>query len=87
MPVFHPETAGDRAELYETEPFVQMACMDVALHNGVELEDTEAEFFCLLQAIRHQFFTDMLPAYGRRYSIACVAEMSAASHIVRVQDI
>ena len=87
MSVFHPETTGDRAELHETKPFIKMPGMDVALHDGIELEDTEAELLCFLQTISHQLFADMLSAHGRGNSIARIADMPAASHVIRMQDV
>ena len=69
MPVFHSEPFGDGAKLYETKSLIQMSGMGVALHNGIELKNTESQLFCLLKAIQHQFFANMLPAHRRRNSI------------------
>ena len=64
-PVLHPESSGDCSKLNKPQPLVQMPSMDIALNNGVELENTEAKLLCGLQAVQHQFFTDMLaPACG-----------------------
>jgi len=59
MPVLHPEPSGNDTKLNETKPFIKMPGMDVALHNSVELENTEPKLLRLLQAIQHQFFTDI----------------------------
>jgi hypothetical protein len=61
--------------------------MGIALNNGIELEHTKTKLLCGLQAVQHQFFTDMLsPACGG-YSIASIADMSTATDIIGVQDI
>ena len=53
MPVLHAEPAGDGAELYETEPFIQMPGVDVAFHNSIKLKHSKSEFFTFLQTIQN----------------------------------
>jgi hypothetical protein len=62
MAIVHPETARDSAELHETEPLIQMPRMDVAFHNGVELQNAESEQLSLQQTVRDQLFADVLSA-------------------------
>ena len=62
MPILHPKATGDCPELNKTKSFIQMSCVDITLYNRIELKHTKAEIFCVLQAIKHQFFTDVLPS-------------------------
>ena len=87
MPVLHPESAGDGAKLHKAKPFIQMPSVSVALHYRIELQHPETKLFCLLQAIQHQLFADMLPANGGGNRIARVTDMPTAPDIVRMQDI
>ena len=87
MPILHPETSGDRSQLNETKPLVQMTGMDVALHYGIELQHTEPQILCNLQAVQHQFFTDMLSSARGGYCITGIANMSAASDVIGMQNI
>ncbi len=49
VPILHPESSGNRSKLNETQPFVQMPGMGIALNNGIELENMEAKILCNLQ--------------------------------------
>ena len=42
MSVFHPEASGNGPQLRKTQTFIQMSCMSITLHNGIELKNSEA---------------------------------------------
>ena len=85
--ILHPESSGDCSKLNETQSLIQMSGMNIAFHNGIELEHTETKILSVFQTVKHQFFTDMLsPACGG-YRITGIADMSASPYIIRMQDI
>lgn len=81
------KSARNHAKLCESQLFVQRQRALVALDDCVELQHAESARFALFQAVRDEFFTDMLSAHGLFDGVACVADMTAAAHIVRVQDV
>ena len=87
MSVFHAKSAGDGAQLFEAESFVEMSCVDVGGDDGVELHDTEVMGSALFQAVADEFFTDMKPAAVTADGIAGVADMSASTYIVGVENV
>ena len=65
MAVFHAEASGDGSELYESEPFVKVPCVKVALDNRIELHDPESQLFPFCQAVQDKLFADVLsPVFG-----------------------
>ena len=87
MSVFHAKAVWDNAELSKTDPFIQMSCMDITLDNCVKLKNGKADFLCLRDTIHYQLFADMLTSALSTYRVACVTNMSAAPHVIRVQDV
>jgi hypothetical protein len=81
------KSARNHTKLCESQLFVQRKCARVALDDCVELQHAESARFPLFQAVRNEFFTDMLSAHGLFDGVACVTDMTAASHIIRVQNI
>ena len=61
--------------------------MRIALNDSVELQNPEAVFCTLFQAVQNEFLTDVLTAEFGADGIACVADVSASADIVRVEDI
>ena len=62
--VFHPKSPRKSSEMHKSESFIQMAGVNIALHNGIELQNTESEPLSLLKAIQDQLFAYMLSAAG-----------------------
>ena len=87
MSVFHAKSAGDGAQLFEAEAFVEMSCVDVGDDDGVELHDTEVMGSALFQAVADEFFTDMKSTAVTADSVAGVADMSASSYIIRMENV
>ena len=73
--VLHPKAAGDGSKPHKAQPLIQMTGMEVTLHDGVELENTEAMLRGLFQAVQHQLLPDMKSAAGRTDRIAGVADV------------
>ena len=87
MSVFHAKSAGDGAQLFETESFVEVSCVDVGGDDGVELHDAEVMGGALFQTVTDEFFTDMKPTAVTVDSVAGVADMSASSYIIRMKNV
>ena len=87
MAVLHAEAAGDGAELDEAQTLIQVARMRVAGDDSVELQHAEAVRPALPQAVGHERFARVQAARGALDRVAGVADMAAATDIVRVQDI
>ena len=62
--VFHAKTSWDRAELGKTKSLVEVSGMDIALDDGVELEDAESVRLGLFKTIEDKFLADVLSATG-----------------------
>ena len=87
MSVFHAKSAGDGAQLFEAESFVEVSCVDVGGDDGVELHDAEVMGGALFQTVTDEFFTDMKPTAVTADSVAGVADMSASSYIIRMKNV
>lgn len=85
--VLQAEAAGDRADAREAELFVEAQRAVIVRDDGVELEDAKAQFAALLQAVPNQRFAHALSAQIAAHRIAGVADVAAAPHVVRVQDV
>ncbi len=85
--VLHAEALRYGAKLHKSEALVKVAGMDIALHHGIELQNTEAVELCLLKAVKHQLLTDMEPARPGSDRVACIADMAASSDIVGMENI
>ncbi len=85
--VLHAKTVWNGAELGEAKPLVEMPRMDVALYDGVELENSEPVSLRLCKAVKDEFLADVPPTAFRTDGITRVADVSAASDIVRVEDV
>lgn len=84
-PVYPAETLWYSAELPETKPFIEMTGADILRNDRIELQNSEAELFSDPERIANKRFADMLSPAGFVNGIACVADMSAASYVVRVK--
>ena len=57
-------------------------CTGVAADHRVELQNTEAQFRCLFQAVAHQRLSQPTPPGPGGHSVAGIADVAAAAHIV-----
>ena len=87
VPVFHAESTGDGAQLFEAETFIEMSCMNVGSNDGVELQDAKSMDSPLFQTVTDKFFADMKPAAVTADGIAGVADMTASSYIIWVKNV
>ena len=87
MAVFHQKAAGNCAELHKPESFVKMAGMGIAFNDGIELKNAEAVNICLVQAVLHQLFADVLSSQIASYAIGRVADMPASADVVGMKNI
>ena len=87
VPIFHAESAGDGAQLLKAETFVAVSCVDVGGNDGVELHDRKVMGSALFQAVADEFFTDMKSSAVSADGIAGVADMSASSYIIRMENV
>ena len=62
-----------------------MTGVNVGLNNSVELEYAESMLLSLFNAVQHKLLTDMKPTTDGAYCIAGIADVSAASDIIRVE--
>ena len=62
MPVFSSESAGNGSQWDKSEPFIKMPRVDVAFHDRIELQYSEAQTPAGFHAMLHQLFADMLTA-------------------------
>ena len=60
--VFHSETVRYYSQLNKADSPVKVSCMDIALHNGIELQDPESDVCGSFYAVGNEHFTDMLSA-------------------------
>ena len=77
----------NHAKPTETKPLIDMQGMNVAGYYGIELHDFETEASRHLQRMLYQLVTDVLSPPALFHGIAGVGDVTAATHIIRVQDI
>ena len=87
MAVLHAEALGDRAELGEAEPFIEMPRVDVRGDDGVELQDAKAVRLALRETVGDERLTEVQSAYRALDGIARVADMAAAALVVGMQNV
>ena len=87
MPVLHEKAIRDRAQLYKSQPLIQVSRVDIVFHDCIKLKDPEPKPFPLDQAILDQLLPDMSPPAGGTDRIAGIADMAAAAHVIGMQDI
>ena len=85
--VFVQKSARNHAKLCESQLFVQRQRPVLLLTTALNCSTRNPHVFSLCNAVLYQFFTDMLSAHRLFDGVACVADVSAASHIIRVQNI
>ena len=83
--VYPAEALGDRSELLEAEPFIEVTGMDIFRNDSIELQNAVAVFPALYERVGNKCLADMLAPAVLVNGIACVADMSASSYIVRVK--
>lgn len=86
-PVLLAEPTGDYAQLNKAEFPIQRKSAFVCPDNGIELQNTESAFFSLIDGMANKRFPDMMPSPFRSNGITGVADMSATSDIIWMQDI
>ncbi len=59
----------------------------VGSNNCIKLQNAELVFFCFLQTIKNQFFTDMQSTDIFTDSIAGITDVPTSSNIIRMKDI
>ena len=62
VPVLEQEPLGNHSKLRKAELLVELECRRVCGDNRIELQNPEADFFCLRKAILHEEFADVLAA-------------------------
>ena len=87
MPIFHAKALRNRPKLAESQSLIEMSCMNVRRNHSVELQNAKAYPLALFEGILDQKFTDMQAAAFGTDGVACIANMSAASYIVRMKNI
>ena len=85
MSFFHTETLGNLSKLCKAQTLVQMQSMAIGCYYSIKLKDAKTKFSTYFQGVLHQPFTDMQPAHTLFYGITGITDMSASSHIVRMQ--
>ena len=64
-----------------------MPCGSIAFYNSIKLQNAKAQSLCRLHTVQHQCSTDMLSPLLLIDCKAGIAYMSAATYIIRMQDI
>ena len=62
IPVLEQKALGNHAELGKAEFLVELEGRGIRRDDRVELQDPEADFLCLREAILHEEFADVLAA-------------------------
>ena len=83
--VYPAETFWDSSELLEAKSFIKMTGMDILRYDCIELQNAEAVFPALYERVGNECFADMLSPAVLVNGIACVADVTASSYIVRVK--
>ena len=83
--VFEQESLGNHAELRKAEFLVELECRRICRDNRIELQNPDADFLGLREAILYENFADMLAALVLLDRIARIRNMPAAPDIVRVE--
>lgn len=87
MAIFPQKSAGNRSQLGEAKFFIQTQRGLVALDHRVELENPKSQIFSFPKTMFYQLFADMVPSPIRMDGVTGIADMSATTDIVGVQDI
>ena len=87
MAVFHSKAIFDCSKLNKSKPLIQMSCVNIRCYNCIELKNSKTVLLSLNKTIAHKFFTDMKSAKIFVNRITCITNMTAAAHVIRVQDI
>lgn len=85
--VLLPESARNHAKLNESELAIKSKSAFVCPDDGIELQDAESEFSCPTHGVADKRFPDMMPSPFRGHGITGIADMSASSDVVRMQNI
>ena len=87
MTIVHTKALRNDAKLPETEELVEMKRMHIGCYNRIELQDTEAKASSHRERVPDKLFADTLSSLSLPYRITRIADMSATSHIIGMQDI
>lgn len=87
MSVLHSKSLWNCAQLDKAQSLIQMAGVNIAFYNSIELKNSIATFFCLKQAVFYKLFTNMFSAGIGSDGIACITDVTAASNIVWMKDV
>ena len=61
--------------------------MDIGRHYCIKLEQAKSLLLCSFHAVLYQPLSNVKPSAVRAYPIAGIADMTAAPHIIRMQNI
>ena len=87
IPVLEQKALGNHAELGKAELLVELERRRICRDDRVKLQNPEADFRGLREAILYEKFADMLTALIFLDRIACIRNMPAAPDIVRVENV
>ena len=59
--------------------------MNIIFYHGIELHQFESVFFCLVQTVGNQLFSNVFSPVDRINSIACICNVTATANIVRMK--
>lgn len=85
--VLHAKPLRDYAKLHKSQPFIQMPGMNVRSNDRVKLQDAKTVCRSLHQTILHQLFPNVQAACILTNGIAGIADMTASTHIIGMQNI
>ena len=77
----------NNADPLKSKALIQMNCVGVAGYYCVELKNSESILMRFCHAVLHQFFSDMLSAESPSHRVGSIADMAAASDIIRMKDV
>ena len=85
--VFHEKAFRDLAQGCETKASIELEGSVVGFNDGVELKDFKPNPTRLLDTVQHKPFADSFAAVAFFYGIAGIAEVSASTDVIGMQDI
>ena len=83
--VYPAETFWDSSEPVKAKSFIKVTGMDIFRNDSIELQNAVSVFLALYERVGNECLADMLAPAVLVNGIACVADMSASSYIVRVK--
>ena len=87
MPLFHEKAARHNSKPHKPQFLIKSESMSIATYHRIELKNTESQFFPFLYTMLHKKLADMSSSHICSHRITGIADMTAPSDIIRMEDI